>query len=422
METLLTFAIYLPVLTSLIGVITVTLFARKNSTIWILIQLAIGSLFYYLFEAQAIDPRAPLPWSGFATLAIPFVSPLVLAFLIIFLWKVYNEKQLPWYQYIWFVTPISIGFTGTLLYIFMGNEAIVQYREVFDRLRFFPPQFEDQPIYQMMFFIQNPCYKFVMSIYAPWIIGFSINALSRSGFTLQAIKGFLFKGASLPPMHILLISFIALISANATSIILGRYYLFNHSLMNGFLSIFQSICLAGIIMSAFALDYVECTLRQALFIDPKEDLIEVANDEQKEIEEEEKEIEETKEQSTDPFDNDAFRQVQERIESGLKELMDEKHTFLDCELRMVDVARMLCTNRNYLSRHINEKYGVNFNEYINRMRIEYAKHYMLNNPNQLLDTIAVECGFSTAQSFGRKFKAMENMTPRTWLVRNLRRR
>lgn len=420
METLLTFAIYLPVITSLVGTVAVSLFARKNTTIWILVQLAIGASLYYLFEAQAINPRSPLYWSAMSTLAIPFISPAVLAFLLIFIWSVYNERQLPWYQYIWFVPPIAIGFTGTLLLIFMGDGAVVQYREVFDHLRFFPPQFEEQPAYQMMFFIQNPCYKFVASIYAIWIIGFSINALRRSGFTIQAISGFLFKKASLPPMHILLIFFIALIFANAATILFGRYYLFNHALLNAFLSIFQAMCLVGIILSAFALDYVECTLRQALFVDPKEDLIEVANDEQKEIEEEEKEIEETKKQSADPFDNDAFRQVQARIESGLKELMDEKRMFLDSELRMVDVARMLCTNRNYLSRHINEKYGVNFNEYINRMRIEFAKQYMLSNPNQLLDTIAVECGFGTAQSFGRKFKSMENMTPRTWLVRNLR--
>ncbi len=422
METLLTSAIYLPVLAAFVGTITVSLFARKNWTIRILIQLAIVTLFYYLFQAQAIDPRAPQYWSGLATLVIPFLSPAALSFLIIFLWKVYNEKQLPWYQYIWFIAPISIGFTSTLLYCFMGIEALIQYREVFDHLRFFPPQFEEQPIYQIVFFLQNPCYKFVAGIYAIWIIGFSINALNRSGFTTQAIKGFLFKRASLPPMHILLLFFIALIAANATVIMYGRYYLFNHSILNASLSIIQTICLTGIIMSTFGLDYVECTLRQFLFIDPKEDLAEVASIEEKEIAEEEKEIaeEEAIASNEDNIDNDAFRQVQERIEAGLKELMDEKRTFLDCELRMVDVARMLCTNRNYLSRHINEKYGVNFNEYINRMRIEYAKNYMLENPNQLLDTIAVECGFGTAQSFGRKFKAMENMTPRTWLVRNLR--
>jgi len=423
METLLTLAIYLPALASLVGVVTVTLLARKNMTIWILVQLAVATLIYYLFEAQAIDPRAPLDPSALATLAIPFVSPSVLAFLVIFLWKVYNEKQLPWYQYIWFVPPIAIGFTAVLLYWFMGETAITEYREVFDRLRIFPPQFETQPIYQMMFFIQNPCYKFVASIYAIWIIGFSIVALRRSGCTMQAFCGFLFKKASLPPMHFLLLWFILLIGANAVSIILGRYYLFNHAALNGTLSIIQTICLTGIILSAFGLDYVECTLRQILFIDRKEDLKEVAINEEKEIEEDEAIIEqEENEEMDEPIDNEAFRQVQERIEVGLKEIMEEKHTFLNCELRMVDVARMLCTNRNYLSRHINEKYGVNFNEYINRMRIEYSKQYMLDNPNQLLDTIAVECGFSTAQSFGRKFKAMEYMTPRTWLVRNLHRR
>lgn len=419
METLLTFAIYLPVLTALSGMITVPLFARKNSTIWILVQLAAMTFVYYLFQAQAIDPRAPIYWSGLATLAIPFFSPAVLAFLVIFLWKVYNEKQLPWYQYIWFVPPISIGFTGILLLIFMGDETVVQYREVFDRLRFFPPQFEQDPIYRMMFFIQNPCYKFVAFCYAIWIIGFSVIALLRTGFTWQAIKGFLFKKASLPPMHILLLSFIALIFANALVIMYGRYYLFNNAMLNAGLSIFQAICHVGIIIAAFGLDYVECTLRQFFFIDSKEDLKAIAITEQKE-EEEEEAIEAAEETAEAPIDNDAFRQVQARIESGLKELMDEKRMFLDSELRMVDVARMLCTNRNYLSRHINEKYGVNFNEYINRMRIEFAKQYMLSNPNQLLDTIAVECGFGTAQSFGRKFKSMENMTPRTWLVRNLR--
>ena len=59
---------------------------------------------------------------------------------------------------------------------------------------------------------------------------------------------------------------------------------------------------------------------------------------------------------------------------------------------------------------------MSYNDYIAHLRIEYAKQYMLQHPDMLLDAIAEQCGFGTAQAFGRKFKTVEGITPRTWLV------
>lgn len=425
MNTILILTLYLPPLVALGGFITVALWARKNATLWVLEALAGAATIFYVFDTMMVNPEASLPCKVAASVIVPCMSPFVLAFLIVFVWKVYNEKRLIWYHYLWFAAPISLCSACIMLCYFLGEKNLYDFMELQDRLRHFPEQYQIAPMYKMLHFIQEDGYKTLLTIYSLWIVAFCIMALKKTGFTLGALKGFTFKKASIPPMHLLLLDFTFLLFTIAMRAFCGRYFLFDNMWLNSLLAILQAIFLMGVVVAAFALDYVEVTLRQTFFFDVKEDLQQIALDEASENEineEEEEEAETTATSSPQEDKEDAFRLVQERLDAGLRELMEDKHYFLDCELRLVDVAQKLCTNRNYLSRHINEKYGINFNEYINRMRIEYSKQYMLDNPNQLLDVIAVECGFGTAQSYGRKFKAMEGMTPRTWLVRNIKKK
>ena len=160
-------------------------------------------------------------------------------------------------------------------------------------------------------------------------------------------------------------------------------------------------------------------MRQFWFLDPREDL---SNEQLMEDASAEELAEGQPDMAESLFganlDMDALSEVEARIAKGLHDMMDEGHAYLDNSLHIEQVARALGTNRYYLSRYINENYHVNYNEYINRMRLEYAKQYMLQNPDMLLDVVAADSGFGTAQAFARKFKAMEGITPRTWLVQH----
>lgn len=409
MKSFLTIMLYLPALISLLGGTYISLRSRKSSTIWTLLLLAYATVIYYIFDAQIISPYANIHMLLIANLITPFIFPLVLAFLICFLWQVYYERPIGWIQTLWFVAPICLSTVSMILYIMIKPEDAIFFQQLVDRFRSFPEQFQHRPVFRMSYFMHNTCYVIVSTIYAIWIIIFAIRVLNKSGYNRFAFYSFLFKKATFPPMHLLMLAFLVLLLNVIFRSIFGRYFLIDHPYVNIMFAILRSISLIMIILSTLNLDYVECTLRQALRIDPNEDL----EAEQNAMDDMDNAIDETDDAA---IDNEAFRQVQERIDSNLQEIMKKDKLFLNCDIRMSEVARQLGTNRNYLSRHINEKYGVNFSEYINRMRIEFSKEFMLKNPNLLLDNIAIECGFNTAQSFGRRFKAIEGVSPRSWLA------
>lgn len=429
MQELLSILIHLPVLAVVVGGSFLYLYARKNNTTQVVLTLAIEVFFYFLLDAQLVNPKSDPQWVIFACTMIPSLSPFALAFLLCYIWKLYYERTLPWYMYLWFAAPIAICSVCTMLYLVVGTEDAISFQELYDRLRHYPEQYEYRNDIRLMYLCQRYSFYFAYGIYATWTIAFALMAMSRTGFNGRTLRAFLFKKASLPPMHILMLSIIMLLIFIALRMVAGRFFLYDHPFINLLFAVLQAFCILQIAIASFCNDYVECTLRQVYFIDPKEDLDKEALSTPDNDDEEDntlsrhhsgtqtiKDDTEMDEDKDSNMDADAFQLVQERLEVGLHEMMIEQHAFLDCELRLVDVARKLGTNRNYLSRHINEKYNVNFNEYLNRMRIEYSKDYMLRHPEQLLDTIAVECGFSTAQSFGRKFKAIEGLTPRSWLV------
>jgi AraC-like DNA-binding protein len=82
-------------------------------------------------------------------------------------------------------------------------------------------------------------------------------------------------------------------------------------------------------------------------------------------------------------------------------------------LRITSVSDSLKTNRTYISRLINDEFGVNFNEFVNKYRIEEAKKLLESNESKLftMEHIAEKSGFGSVNSFTRVFKEFEGITP-----------
>ncbi len=84
----------------------------------------------------------------------------------------------------------------------------------------------------------------------------------------------------------------------------------------------------------------------------------------------------------------------------------------DPDLTLASLARKLGTNTSDLSRAINEGLGLNFNELINRLRVEDVKTALQSAPSEkTLLEIAVSSGFSSKASFNRSFKLYAFQTP-----------
>ena len=96
-------------------------------------------------------------------------------------------------------------------------------------------------------------------------------------------------------------------------------------------------------------------------------------------------------------------------------LMSEQHLFLNSNLKLNDVAVELSTNRRYISDCIKAHCGCTFSQYVNNLRIEYAKNLMRNQPDVKMAEVALSAGFSNETTFFRAFKAITGQSPKEWM-------
>lgn len=102
-----------------------------------------------------------------------------------------------------------------------------------------------------------------------------------------------------------------------------------------------------------------------------------------------------------------------RLKQRLLALITEEMIFLDPNLKVTELVKLLNTNRTYISKVINDEFGMNFNDLINLHRINYAKD-MLNkqvNNKYHLEAIAQMSGFGSLNSFTRAFQKIEHIPP-----------
>ncbi len=104
-------------------------------------------------------------------------------------------------------------------------------------------------------------------------------------------------------------------------------------------------------------------------------------------------------------------------EDGLRNKFDDffsmQKPYLDKDLKIWDISRELGSNRTYISRIINDEYGMNFTKFVNRYRIEEAKRLIREDiKGQLTYGIIAELsGFGSVNSFNRAFKEFELIPP-----------
>lgn len=88
--------------------------------------------------------------------------------------------------------------------------------------------------------------------------------------------------------------------------------------------------------------------------------------------------------------------------------------FLQPDITLNQLALDFCTNRTYLSSYINTNMKVNFNGWINSLRIEEAVKLMQKHPDWSIAQVGDETGFADSACFCRHFKRIKGVTPRTY--------
>lgn len=101
----------------------------------------------------------------------------------------------------------------------------------------------------------------------------------------------------------------------------------------------------------------------------------------------------------------------EMVESAMKRWLNSKDKpYLKEGLALSDVADQMGISGPQLSYYLNHYLGVNFNSWINRLRIGEAKRLMEANPQMQISDVASAVGYSEIAVFSRNFKKAEGIT------------
>ena len=103
-----------------------------------------------------------------------------------------------------------------------------------------------------------------------------------------------------------------------------------------------------------------------------------------------------------------------KLVSRFQHVMVDERCFLQPGLTIGDIAERLHTNRNYVSRMVNQTYNLGFPEVLNILRIDYAEQFITNHRDMNQNEIAKACGFVSATYFNSTFKRITGYTPKVW--------
>ena len=104
----------------------------------------------------------------------------------------------------------------------------------------------------------------------------------------------------------------------------------------------------------------------------------------------------------------------DKIMDSFKQLMITDQGFLNPSMTIDELAAQLNTNRTYVSKLVNIYYGMPFRDYLNKLRMDYAKQLMIDEPDAVIDYVAAKSGFQSSTQFIRKFRETEGVTPSVW--------
>lgn len=98
---------------------------------------------------------------------------------------------------------------------------------------------------------------------------------------------------------------------------------------------------------------------------------------------------------------------------ALEKLLIGERRFLNPTLTLDAIAEDLKLSKSHLSRLINAELGMGFPDYLNSLRVEEAKSYLINPEfaNYTLLAIGLEAGFNSKTTFNTAFKKATSQTP-----------
>jgi AraC-like DNA-binding protein len=110
--------------------------------------------------------------------------------------------------------------------------------------------------------------------------------------------------------------------------------------------------------------------------------------------------------------------LQKALFTEIRDAFDKQKLYLDPELNLKNLIRILGTNKKYLYQAISENSDQNFRAFINRYRIDEAKKVIKERTAMgaelNLSEIYSMAGFNSTASFYRAFRSITGLTPKEY--------
>lgn len=83
-------------------------------------------------------------------------------------------------------------------------------------------------------------------------------------------------------------------------------------------------------------------------------------------------------------------------------------------ITLAELAREFGVSRRTLSEYVNTQKGINFNLWINTLRVKESKRLLRMSPDLKLGYASDICGFGTQSAFSKTFRKIEGCTPQEY--------
>lgn len=101
------------------------------------------------------------------------------------------------------------------------------------------------------------------------------------------------------------------------------------------------------------------------------------------------------------------------IYRAVVELVEQEELFLQNDLSLPRLAKLLDLPSHYISQAINQESGSHFFDFINHRRVEYVSNILISPQSDGISilTLAMDAGFNSKSAFYSAFKAQTGLTP-----------
>lgn len=105
--------------------------------------------------------------------------------------------------------------------------------------------------------------------------------------------------------------------------------------------------------------------------------------------------------------------MMQRIVGKVESVFKADQLYLDRELTLYKLAEQISEKPHFISQTLSSHLGVNFNDYVNRYRIEHAKCMLKSEKytHYKIEAIALESGFNNKVTFNKAFGKFVSTTP-----------